>query len=309
MLKCILTVGIPSSGKSTWAKSEVAKDPNNWVRVNNDQLRDMMNGSVWSQDYEKMITDARNYLIRDALKRGKNLIIDNLNLNKRHFDEACKIAKSMNADIQVFEKVFYIEIEEAMERNAKREGAARVPDEVMKKWYKESGKEQFKFYKPRVEIFTKQNHADRNVEPMVQDKSLPRAIICDIDGSICKIVNRSPYDTARCLDDVPNAHVVELVQLYYKSGFKIIFCSGRDEEFRELTQQWLDAHTDVGYKLFMRPNNDKRKDVIVKEEIFNNHIKGKYFVAGWFDDRLQIVKWLYETGFPVFRIGDPEASF
>ena len=309
MLKCILTVGIPASGKSTWAKSEVAKDPNNWVRVNNDQLRDMMNGSVWSQDYEKMITDARNYLIRDALKRGKNLIIDNLNLNKRHFDEACKIAKSISADTQVFEKAFYIEIEEAMERNAKREGAARVPDEVMKKWYKESGKEQFKFYKPRVEIFTKQNHADRNVEPMVQDKSLPRAIICDIDGSICKIVNRSPYDTARCLDDVPNAHVVELVQLYYKSGFKIIFCSGRDEEFRELTQQWLDAHTDVGYKLFMRPNNDKRKDVIVKEEIFNNHIKGKYFVAGWFDDRLQIVKWLYETGFPVFRIGDPEASF
>ena len=72
-----MLVGLPASGKSTYAKSIVAKDPSNWVRVNNDDLRAMMNGSVWSQDYEKMITDARNYLIRDALKRGKNVIIDN----------------------------------------------------------------------------------------------------------------------------------------------------------------------------------------------------------------------------------------
>src|SRR5271170_1778777 len=154
MIKVELLVGIPGSGKSTYAKQVVAKDPSNWVRINNDDLRAMLNGSVWTSEYEKMITDARNYLIRDALKRGKNVIIDNLNINRRHFDDVCKIAKSVNADIQVFEKAFYIELDEAMERNSKREGAARVPDDVVKKWWKDSGGKQFKFFKGRVEIFT-----------------------------------------------------------------------------------------------------------------------------------------------------------
>src|SRR5579864_3379991 len=123
MIKVEMLVGIPGSGKSTYAKQVIAKDPANWARVNNDDLRAMLNGSVWSADYEKMITDARNYLIRDALKRGKNVIIDNLNLNRRHFDDVCKIAKSINADIQVFEKAFYIEFDEAVARNAARTGA------------------------------------------------------------------------------------------------------------------------------------------------------------------------------------------
>src|SRR5579864_9518084 len=153
MIKVEMLVGIPGSGKSTYAKQVIAKDPANWARVNNDDLRAMLNGSVWSADYEKMITDARNYLIRDALKRGKNVIIDNLNLNRRHFDDVCKIAKSVNADIQIFEKVFFVELEEAIERDSKREGKAKVGEEVIRKWWKESGKQMFKHYKPRVEVF------------------------------------------------------------------------------------------------------------------------------------------------------------
>ena len=56
MIKCILCVGAPASGKSFWAKSEVTKDPTNWVRINNDDIRAMTNGSVYSSDYEKLIT-------------------------------------------------------------------------------------------------------------------------------------------------------------------------------------------------------------------------------------------------------------
>jgi predicted kinase len=50
MLKVILTVGIPCSGKSTWSKSEVQKDPTGTVRINRDDLRIMMNNYVYSQD-------------------------------------------------------------------------------------------------------------------------------------------------------------------------------------------------------------------------------------------------------------------
>ena len=70
MIKCIVCVGAPACGKSTWAKAEVAKDPSNWVRINNDDIRAMTNGSVWSADYEKLIGETRNFLIREAFKRG-----------------------------------------------------------------------------------------------------------------------------------------------------------------------------------------------------------------------------------------------
>jgi predicted kinase len=93
MLKAIVCVGAPASLKSTWSKAEVAKDPTNWVRINNDDIRAMCNSSVFSTDYEKLITDTRNFLIRESFKRNKNIIIDNVNINKRHWETVCKLAK------------------------------------------------------------------------------------------------------------------------------------------------------------------------------------------------------------------------
>ncbi len=313
MIKCILCIGAPASGKSTWAKAEVAKNPSNWVRINNDDLRAMTNGSVYSADYEKLITDTRNYLIREAFKRGKNVIIDNVNANKRHFETVCKIAQEMNKDIQVFEKPFYEELEVLLERDKKREGSAQVGAAVVTKWWKDLGKHQFKHYRPKVEIFTRQNRpaSDRYVEPMQQDVTLPHAVVFDNDGTISLIhPGRSPYDASTCDLDAPHDHVIRCMRLYYEAGYRILFVSGREEKDRAPTERFYKEHfPDVQYELFMRATGDQRKDVIIKEEIFNNHIKGKYYVAGWFDDRLQVCRWIYDNGLPLFRVGDPEASF
>lgn len=313
MIKVEMLVGIPGSGKSTYAKQIVAKDPSNWVRVNNDDLRAMMNGSVWSADYEKMITDARNYLIRDALKRGKNVIIDNLNINRRHFDDVCKIAKSINRDIQVFEKMFYIEFEDAVERNAKREGAARVPDEVMKKWWKESGGKQFRFSKGRVEIFTQSNgNLSQTVEAPAWNDSLPTAVLCDLDGTLALIHNRSPYDASDCdIKDLPNWPVIETVKAHDSVGRKIIFCSGREDKYRPETERFIkkycQVHNDMGdwdldYQLFMRKTDDFRKDSIIKDEIYSNEIEGKYNVLCILDDRDQVVEYWRSKGLTCFQV-------
>ncbi len=135
MIKVFLYVGIPGSGKSTAARAEINKDPENWARVNNDDIRAMLNDSNWSTNYEKFITDTRNMLIKEALRRNKNVIIDNLNLNRRHFDDVCKIARSVNKDIQVIEKAFYVELEDAIERDSKRSGKACVGEAVINKWW------------------------------------------------------------------------------------------------------------------------------------------------------------------------------
>ena len=314
-----MLVGIPGSGKSTYAKQVIAKDPSNWVRINNDDLRAMMNGSVWSADYEKIITDARNYLIRDAMKRGKNIIIDNLNLNRRHFEDVCKIAKSVNADVQVYEKAFYIELEEALERNAQRTGAARVPDDVVKKWWKDSGGKQFKFYKPRVEVYTQQmGHHNQQVEGPAYDPNLSEAIICDLDGTLALIHNRSPYDASDCdIKDLPNKPVIETVLAHYKAGRKIIFCSGREDKFRPETIRFIEkycqltvdsAHdrdffpTVIQYQLHMRKTDDFRKDAIIKEEIYQEHIEGKFNVLLVLDDRDQVIQFWREKGLTCFQV-------
>ncbi len=315
MIKVEMLVGIPGSGKSTYAKQVVAKDPSNWVRVNNDDLRAMMNGSVWSADYEKMVTDARNYLIRDALKRGKNVIIDNLNLNRRHFDDVCKIAKSVNADIQVFEKAFYIELEEAIERDSKREGKAKVGEAVIKKWWKESGGKQFKFYKPRVEIFQERRGNAPAVEAPEWIDGLPEAVLCDLDGTLALIHNRSPYDASDCdIKDLPNIPVIETILAHYKAGRKIIFCSGREDKYRPETIRFIEKYcrlpafiTDgpmapIAYQLHMRKTDDFRKDAIIKEEIYNEHIEGKVNVLCVLDDRNQVVEFWRAKGLTCFQV-------
>lgn len=328
MIKCEMLVGIPGSGKSTYAKQVVAKDPTNWVRINNDDLRAMLNGSVWSADYEKIITDARNYLIRDAFKRGKNVIIDNLNVNRRHFDDVCKIAKSVNADIQVFEKAFYIEVEEAVARDSKREGKAKVGEEVIRKYWKDTGKAQFKHYKPRVEIFQeRKGNLQSTVEAPAYVSGLPEAVLCDLDGTLALIHGRSPYDASDCdIKDLPNTPVIETIKAHYAAGRKIVFCSGREDKYRPetirfiekyvrvpptgkaleeaLTQVSLDlvGHDPIEYELFMRKTDDFRKDAIIKEEIYQNEIEGKYNVLCVLDDRDQVVEFWREHGLTCFQV-------
>jgi predicted kinase len=318
MLKCILTVGAPASGKSFWAKSEVAKDPSNWVRVNNDDIRAMCNGSVWSSGYEKFVTSARNFLIEEALRRNKNLIIDNVNANRRHFETVCKLIQQANVDAQVFEKPFYEELEVLLERDSKREGTARVGEMVVKKWWKDLGGKGFKFYNPRNEIFNKR--AENIATGPIWNDALPAAIICDLDGTFALIRGRSPYDASDCdIKDLPNIPVIETVLAHYHSGRKIIFCSGREDKYRPETIRFIEKHCrnicshndcdnvgcDLGvmpYELHMRKTGDFRKDSVIKEEIYEGNILGKYNVLLVLDDRTSVIKFWRSKGLTCFQV-------
>lgn len=226
---------------------------------------------------------------------------------------ACKIAKDANKDVMVMTKHFYAELEVLLERNAKREGTARVPDDAVKRFFKELGGKQFAFANEKKEIFHKRTKPlDKVWVPMVQNESLPRAVIFDNDGTVALIGDRSPYNAEKCdIVDLPHPHVIENLRLHYKAGYKIIFVSGREEKDRAPTERFYQKHfPDVAeYQLFMRPTGNGEKDVVIKDRIFNEHIKDKYFVAGWYDDRLQVSEWVFDSGLPLFRVNDPRASF
>lgn len=298
MLKCILCKGIPGSGKSTWAKSEVSKDPLHWCRINNDQIRDMINDSIYSPDMEKFVTKTRNFMIREALSRNINIIIDNLNISKKHFTEVCLIAQSINKDIEVSEKCFYVNLDEAIRRDSLREGKAKIGPEIIGKWWKESGKESFSNYQPKIEIFTKNN-------TIKQDVNKEHIYIVDIDGTVADLSHRSsPYATHECLDDKPISNVIETIKSLH-NNYKIIFMSGREDKFRDITVQWLNKHVNIDYELFMRPTNDVRPDQIIKKELYEKYIKDNYYVVAWFDDRVRVINMLRnDLGLTVFQLND-----
>jgi predicted kinase len=82
--KLILTRGIPGSGKSTWAKAWVAESPETRIRLNWDDMRNML-GPYWVPSREtinkQMLWSALNAAaFNDA---PYDVVIDNMNLNPK----------------------------------------------------------------------------------------------------------------------------------------------------------------------------------------------------------------------------------
>ena len=96
----------------------------------------------------------------------------------------------------------------------------------------------------------------------------------------------------------------------YSSPVKTIVFSGRDGVCRPETEQWLrDKMIDYD-DLFMRAEGDSRNDALVKLELFNKHIRGKYNVLFVLDDRPRVVQmWQDVLGLTVFAVGDQRYEF
>jgi predicted kinase len=306
MQKVEVLVSIPAAGKSTYCRELMRKEPGTWKRINNDDLRSAIDLGVYSSENEKIIRSTRQYLLKEFLSQGYSVLVDNLNIGKRNWEEITKIAKEANRDVQCYEKIFYIDLEEAIERDSKREGKACVGKEVIEKWWKESGKTQLKHRHSRVEIFTKRNYTlDAPFTPAAQDKNLCPAIVSDLDGTLALFAGkRSPYDAKDCdLIDEINVAVKDTIELHYNSGTQIIFCSGREDKYEPETRRFIEKHLpNMEYKLFMRKSADMRRDSVIKEEIYRNNIEGKYFVKLVLDDRNQVVSLWRSLGLVCFQV-------
>ncbi len=88
---------------------------------------------------------------------------------------------------------------------------------------------------------------------------------------------------------------------------RILFVSGRSEDEREVTEQWLERNDFGGYyKLIMRPSKDYRADDIIKEEILDTHILPFYDVVCVFDDRPRVIRMWKRRGLYVLTADQRE---
>lgn len=285
MLEVLVCKGLPSGGKSTYAKKLVANGSH--VRVNKDDLRALLHSSKFSNENEKMVLFMRDTLVEECLSKNRNVVVDDTNFDGRHFKRMCQIADKFNKDIVVRDMYFPITLEEALRRNTERIklNTTICPNSVIENMYKRyvEGKTiKERFY----QVFFSEG------SELKQDPSAIPAIICDLDGTVALFTEemRSPYDASKCEDDLLNEPVAHIVKTYYEKGHTVLFVSGREDKYKEPTEKFLKKHfPDMPYELFMRKTSDSRKDTIIKKEIFFDNINGLYNVRFVLDDRNSVV--------------------
>lgn len=142
MAKIIICQGLPASGKSTWAKQWALEDPKHRVRFNRDNIRNML-GSYWVLSREKLINSIYDAFLSEATLAGYDIVIDNMNLNKKTIQEIEKYVKefnewisqsSLNVNYTIGYKIFFdIPLETLIERDSKRE--LPVGEKVIRELY------------------------------------------------------------------------------------------------------------------------------------------------------------------------------
>lgn len=283
MSKLTICKGLPGSGKSTWAKAEVERDLTKTFRVNKDEIR-LAVGQPWSRELEGKVINIRDGLIKDALKNFEVVISDDTNLAPKHEKRLRELAKEAGAEVEL-KSFLDVPIEECIRRDSLRVGAARVGEKVIRDMAA-----QF-LAKPKVEMVK-----------YVEDRSLPLAIICDLDGTLALHQDRGPFDYHKVDTDKVNSPVYEILSAMSVCGRHIVYLSGREDVAREKTESWLKTNGCPNGPLFMRAAKDFRKDSIVKYELFDQHIRPYYRVEFVLDDRDQVVKMWRDLGLTCLQV-------
>lgn len=298
MAKLIIMQGLPASGKSTRA-AEIMKADGNAVRINKDLIRTMLHFDNFTGKNEGMTRDAARVLALHFLQQGKNVIIDDTNLNPGTLQSWKDLAKGADAKIQ--HEVMTTSIQDCIERDAARE--KKVGRSVIVNMALKAG-----MYP----------HKERGF------------VVCDIDGTIADIKHRLHFVKP------PNTHLHTegaIEGLDFKKDWKsffeaspsdpvrhdtlgllanalgtdheIIFVTARPETYRKQTEEWIQRHVPGYTTIIMRAAHDKRPDTEVKKDIYEQYLK-HYHVFYVIDDRPAVIRMWREQGLEVIDVGSGE---
>lgn len=147
-------------------------------------------------------------------------------------------------------------------------------------------------------------------------KSLPKVVICDLDGTLCQNTEENieaakakDWDkfSATLGDAGVNRWCQELIEALWYQSINILFLTGRSQKDRKTTEDWLNEHQFLsdGNKLFMpRGKTHRAPSHEVKTGCYLKEIKGKYDVLFVLDDRRGDVKAYREAGLTVLHCAE-----
>lgn len=303
----ILTRGIPGSGKSTFAKEWVAEAPGERVRVNRDGIRwtQGIRTGVGTPEQEATVTLIEQATITAALKDGRDVVVDAMNLAERGVRGLFKLAAKAGADVRFQD--FPTDVFTCIQRNQAREHAGErfVETKVLLSIAKK-----FKVADdgtlPKAPRWTKKETPD--LTPIAEyDPMLPDAYIFDTDGTVANHEGvRNPYDTSKYALDTVHENVAQLARTLGDQAL-IIGVSGRDAAFADVTQLWwLEKAFIRPDEFYFRPAGDRRPDDVIKAEIYEQEIRGRLNILGVVDDRARVLRMWRAKGFTTFAVGDTD---
>lgn len=155
--------------------------------------------------------------------------------------------------------------------------------------------------------------------------------IFDLDGTLALIEHRRHHVEgtqkdwraffAACVHDEPNTPVINTLQALRRGGAEIWIWSGRSDEVRAQTVEWLCKHGCFGKpngflpawpfgapeRFRMRRHGDHRPDVEVKREWLAEIEPPEWKrLTAVFDDRASVVSMWRDAGVPCFQVAPGE---
>ena len=291
--KLILCRGIQGSGKTTFARAWVTEDPEHRVRINNDDIRNML-GVYWVTSREKLVSSIKKNMAEEAINRGYDIVVDNMNLNAKEILFWKDMVKTANMDPDGYKyeiefKDFFIPLEECIRRDAMR------PNPIGEKVIRETWK--------RYKHFIQTTEVENYVNNLRQYTGKPKCIVIDMDSTMCFNTTKRPWfgegAAEGMINDVPNTGLVDIVR-QLQEEFLIVVATGRDTTQEEVTKQWLSKQGINVDEFYFRTNKDYRKGVVVKKEQIEAILE-KYDIVAIFDDCEPIVNMYREMGLTVLQ--------
>jgi predicted kinase len=304
MTTIIMTKGLPASGKSLWAKEQVAQSDEQIVRVNMDNIREMI-GLSYSPVAEKLALGIQDQAILSAVAAGKDIIVDNTHLDQTM---PTRIRGLFDGEVTFKVQDFTDQsVRQCIDGDAwrARNGLRSVGPDVIRKMAGKLG--------PNKWTLTEEFMNDYMFPliPLEVIEGAERVAVFDIDGTIALRTGRHPHDYSLVDRDVVAPHIARLARYYWNQDYRVIFVSGRPDTYKELdiramTELWLRQNHIFFDQLYMRNGITQKdwNDADVKHYIINTELRGKVNIEIWFDDRDRVVRRLRKLNIPVNQVAE-----
>lgn len=279
--RLILMVGPPGSGKDTYIDNNLSS----YTYINQDlQGKEHLN------------------LFLAAVKSGENIVVSRMNFDIKQRERYLKPAKELGYHTELI--VLHENHDTCLKRCMERYGHATI----------DRGDE--KTARSALQTFFTKYQRPQEGEADVINFVYPtpamklNALWIDLDGTACNTDHRQHFMDgpkknwqgffAGMADDSPNEWCRDIINAM-KDKNLILYASGRPDNYKKITEEWLIKHKFHGDELFMRPRSDSRKDSIVKEIILDFEVKTRYNIKFAIDDRTQVVEMLRSRGITVLQ--------
>lgn len=253
-----------------------------------------MLGKYWVTSRENLVSSIKKNMAEEAINRGYDIVVDNMNLNPKEILFWKDMVKMANMDPDGYQyeiefKDFFISVEECIRRDAMR------PNPIGEKVIRETWK--------RYKHFIQTSEVEKYVDNLRKYTGKPKCIVIDMDSTMCFNTTKRPWfgegAAEGMINDVPNTGMCDIVR-QLQEQYLVVVATGRDTTQAEVTKQWLSKQGINVDEFYFRTNKDFRKGVVVKKEQIETILE-KYDIVAIFDDCEPIVDMYREMGLTVLQ--------